>query len=57
MSPVEALFETLSRLKKDLNITYSKESIEGKTPALLQGYGGRIRFFIPTRYIWHKRRF
>ena len=40
MSPVEALFETLSRLKKDLNITYSKEPIEGKTPALLQGYGG-----------------
>lgn len=40
MSPVEALFETLSRLKKDLNITYSKEPIEGKTPALLPGYGG-----------------
>ena len=40
MSPVEALFETLSRLKKDLNITYSKEPTEGKTPALLQGYGG-----------------
>lgn len=40
MSPVEALFKTLSRLKKDLNITYSKEPIEGKTPALLQGYGG-----------------
>lgn len=40
MSPVETLFETLSRLKKDLNITYSKEPIEGKTPALLQGYGG-----------------
>lgn len=40
MSPVEALFETLSRLKKDLNIAYSKEPIEGKTPALLQGYGG-----------------
>lgn len=40
MSPVEALFETLSRLKKDLNITYSKEPIEGKTPALLHGYGG-----------------
>lgn len=40
VSPVEALFETLSRLKKDLNITYSKEPIEGKTPALLQGYGG-----------------
>lgn len=39
MSPVEALFETLSRLKKDLNITYSKEPIEGKTPALLHGYG------------------
>ena len=40
MSPVEALFETLNRLKKDLNITYSKEPIEGKTPALLHGYGG-----------------
>lgn len=40
MSPVEALFETLSRLKKDLNISYSNEPIEGKTPALLQGYGG-----------------
>lgn len=40
MSPVEALFETLNRLKKNLNITYSKEPIEGKTPALLHGYGG-----------------
>lgn len=40
MSPVEALFETLNRLKKNLNITYSKEPIEGKIPALLHGYGG-----------------
>lgn len=40
MSPVEALFEILNRLKKNLNITYSKEPIEGKTPALLHGYGG-----------------
>lgn len=40
MSPVEALFETLNRIKKNLNITYSKEPIEGKTPALLHGYGG-----------------
>lgn len=44
MSPVEALFETLNRFKKNLNITYSKEPIEGKTPALLHGYGGVLDY-------------
>lgn len=40
LTEIDAFFKTMGRIKKDLNISYSRDPIEGTTSAILPGYAG-----------------